>query len=50
MKTLLAMVAAAVALNGCTLHRSAGTGEVAFRLAWKGKSDIDLFVQDPSGS
>ena len=48
-KELLTGIALAASLSGCTLHRSAGTGDVAFRLAWNGRSDLDLFVQDPSG-
>jgi hypothetical protein len=36
-------------LAACTLHRKAGTGDVAFRLAWEGESDLDLIVQDPAG-
>ena len=50
MRAPVALLALAVSLSGCTLHRSAGTGDVAFRLAWNGHSDLDLFVQDPSGS
>ncbi|MCL4838218.1 MAG: hypothetical protein KJ058_09675 [Thermoanaerobaculia bacterium] len=31
------------------MHRTAGTGDVAFRLAWRGASDLDLFVRGPEG-
>lgn len=33
----------------CSLHRRAGTGDVAFRLLWSGQSDLDLYVEDPHG-
>lgn len=36
-------------LVGCTAHRRAGTGDVAFRLVWAGQSDLDLLVEDPAG-
>ena len=26
-----------------------GTGDVSFRLVWKGTADLDLYVQDPNG-
>lgn len=35
---------------GCTAHRQAGTGDVAFRLVWDGTSDLDLLVEDPAAS
>jgi hypothetical protein len=41
---LLALVALTL---GCTAHRQAGTGDVAFRLVWDGRSDLDLVVEDP---
>lgn len=31
----------------CTVHRQAGTGDVAFRLIWDGISDLDLLVAGP---
>jgi hypothetical protein len=35
---------------GCAANRrQAGTGDVAFRLIWDHISDLDLFVEDPSG-
>jgi hypothetical protein len=34
---------------GCSAHRRAGTGDVAFRLLWNGESDLDLYVVDPAG-
>jgi len=45
--TLLALSLLAA---GCALHRVAGTGDVAFRLAWSGISDLDLLVLDPGGA
>lgn len=36
-------------LAGCSAHREAGTGDVAFRLVWDGQTDLDLLVVDPSG-
>jgi len=39
-----------LALAACSAHRAAGTGDVAFRLVWNGRSDLDLFVEDPSGA
>ncbi len=39
----------AFAITGCSFHRAAGTGDLAFRLAWNGMSDLDLFVRDPQG-
>jgi len=49
---VVALVVAAVclALGACSAHRAAGTGDVAFRLIWDGRSDLDLFVEDPSGA
>jgi hypothetical protein len=52
LRRLSPVVGAVVALGllaACTLHRQAGTGDVAFRLAWEGESDLDLIVQDPAG-
>lgn len=52
LRRLPAVVGAVVSLGllaACTLHRQAGTGDVAFRLAWEGESDLDLIVQDPAG-
>ena len=34
---------------GCTPMIAPGTGDVAFRLEWRGRSDLDLWVEDPSG-
>lgn len=46
----LAVVLALTALLGCSSYdREAGFGDVAFRLAWEGISDLDLFVEDPAG-
>jgi len=36
-------------LLGCTPMVVPGTGDVAFRLEWKGDSDLDLWVEDPAG-
>lgn len=52
LRRIPAVVGAVVSLGllaACTLHRQAGTGDVAFRLAWEGESDLDLIVQDPAG-
>ena len=35
---------------GCSAHREAGTGDIAFRLVWDGESDLDLYVEDPAGT
>ncbi|HEY0510503.1 MAG TPA: hypothetical protein VGH73_01280 [Thermoanaerobaculia bacterium] len=41
----------AVLTAGCaSLHRRPGTGDIAFRLHWKGEEDLDLHVQEPSGA
>lgn len=38
-------------LTSCSgYRRDAGSGDVAFRLAWNGLSDLDLFVEDPAGA
>jgi len=34
---------------GCLPMVTPGTGDVAFRLEWQGESDLDLWVEDPSG-
>lgn len=47
---LLALLPASLLLAGCTAHRQAGTGDVAFRLIWDGTSDLDLLVEDPGGA
>jgi hypothetical protein len=44
------LVPVSVLLAGCSGHRRAGTGDVAFRLIWEGTSDLDLFVEDPGGA
>jgi hypothetical protein len=44
-----ALLAAALLAAGCSAHRTAGTGDVAFRLTWSGISDLDLLVEDPAG-
>lgn len=36
-------------LPGCASAPQAGTGDVSFRLTWKGRSDLDLHVVDPGG-
>jgi hypothetical protein len=44
-------LAAAFSLScASTLRRTAGTGDIAFRLVWDGISDLDLFVLDPGGT
>ena len=55
MKTRAALgflfVASQLLIAGCSGHRlKPGTGDVAFRLLWNGLSDLDLMVQDPSGT
>lgn len=44
------VAAGCLTLAACSAHRVAGTGDVAFRLVWDGHSDLDLFVEDPSGA
>ena len=39
----------ALCLPGCASAPKAGTGDVSFRLTWKGRSDLDLHVIDPGG-
>jgi hypothetical protein len=44
------VLAASLLAAGCTANRrQAGTGDVAFRLIWNHVSDLDLYVEDPSG-
>jgi hypothetical protein len=38
-----------VLLAGCSLLRRPGTGDISFRLHWKGDEDLDLHVQEPAG-
>lgn len=45
----VAFATALALLVGCSGHRRAGTGDLAFRLLWEGMSDLDLFVVDPAG-
>lgn len=45
----LALAALLVAAAGCASAPRAGTGDVAFRLAWRGASDLDLMIEDPAG-
>ncbi|HEX3129186.1 MAG TPA: hypothetical protein VH394_17765 [Thermoanaerobaculia bacterium] len=40
-------VAACTAVSG---RRTAGTGDIAFRLVWDGQSDLDLYVEDPAAT
>jgi hypothetical protein len=48
---LVLLLASPLVLAGCAANRrQAGTGDVAFRLLWDGITDLDLFVQDPSGA
>ncbi len=35
---------------GCASTPRPGTGDIAFRLYWKGEEDLDLHVQEPSGA
>lgn len=42
-------LACASLLAACASAPTAGTGDVAFRLLWEGRSDLDLHVQDPTG-
>ncbi len=37
------------AASACSAYRAVGEGDVAFRLVWEGRSDLDLLVEDPSG-
>lgn len=47
---ILVVFLLALAGLGCASSGpSAGTGDVAFRVAWDGVSDLDLLVLDPSG-
>ncbi|KAB2957995.1 MAG: hypothetical protein F9K16_13970, partial [Thermoanaerobaculia bacterium] len=41
--------AALLGASACSIHPRGGTGDVAFRLVWKGTSDLDLMVEDPAG-
>lgn len=45
----LCLIPLAFLAAGCSAHRRAGTGDVAFRLLWDGQSDLDLYVVDPTG-
>lgn len=47
--TIALFLTVAFAAGGCSAHREAGTGDVAFRLVWDGGSDLDLVVEDPAG-
>jgi len=47
--TLVLLATASVLCAACSVHRQAGTGDVAFRLLWEGRSDLDLLVEDPVG-
>lgn len=35
---------------GCASTPRPGTGDIAFRLYWQGEEDLDLHVQEPSGT
>lgn len=48
-RLLAAAALAGLFLAGCRSVPTAGTGDVAFRLLWHGRSDLDLHVEDPSG-
>ena len=37
-----------LAASGCRSVPTAGTGDVAFRVVWDGRSDLDLHVEDPA--
>jgi hypothetical protein len=43
----LLLVASSICWLACSAHPRAGTGDVAFRLTWRGISDLDLMVVDP---
>src|SRR5947208_3841667 len=43
-------VLAAVWAAGCASMPRPGTGDIAFRLYWQGEEDLDLHVQEPSGT
>lgn len=44
----LLFLAASMSCGACSAHPRAGTGDVAFRLTWRGISDLDLVVVDPN--
>jgi hypothetical protein len=37
-------------MTGCASMPRPGTGDIAFRLYWQGEEDLDLHVQEPSGT
>lgn len=49
---VLAVFAVLTALwaTGCASMPRPGTGDIAFRLYWQGEEDLDLHVQEPSGT
>jgi len=46
---ILLTVLFALLFAGCASMKRPGTGDVAFRLHWKGDEDLDLHVEEPSG-
>jgi len=44
------LAAFAVLSTGCASMPRPGTGDIAFRLYWQGEEDLDLHVQEPSGT
>ena len=49
MRWTLAIASLMLMGSACTPMITPGTGDVAFRLEWKGRSDLDLWVEGPSG-
>lgn len=48
--TLASVAGPLLAFGGCaSAGLDPGTGDVSFRLVWKGTADLDLHVEDPSG-
>jgi len=43
-------ILSAVWAAGCASMPRPGTGDIAFRLYWQGEEDLDLHVQEPSGT
>lgn len=46
-RVFLPLLAVCTSTLACSAHPRAGTGDVAFRLTWRGISDLDLMVVDP---
>ena len=46
---ILSTVLFALLFTGCASMKRPGTGDISFRLHWKGDEDLDLHVEEPSG-